>query len=194
MMNLVRIGAAALAISALLSTAASAGDLFAAFDGKCLKMHGDPKAVIASADAAGWTKLDSKASKDNAFFKLDHYEARASLTTGISLIAGDGAVSLAGKDRRARTCMVAGESDVDEWGKLLSALGMEPVSITPVGAKGPTQALFLFRNDALGYSRLPSADMAELGKGEGSARPPFAMVAATIDGLNYQFIYFWIER
>lgn len=172
---------AAVAAMAVLSAAgaASAADLFTAFNTDCVQTHGDEKAALAAADAAGWIKVDGKAPMANPNFKLEDYGMRKSGpgADAASLAAGTGTVPMGGQPAPAKFCMLAGKLGEGDVAKAQAALGMAPMmTMNMPGAEQAKMNMYMFRDTPAGRVALTTAEMAAMGKPEANAKPALSMV------------------
>jgi hypothetical protein len=173
-------------VSAVLALAghASAADLFGDFNNDCLKTHGDQKAALAAADAAGWTAVDKTKSAPTLSpnFKLTEYEARTNGKTPDArvLVVGSGTMTTGAQAMPAQMCMVVGAPLGDGLAQMKARLGMEPTMTMamPGAAAGATMTMYIYRDAASGPTALTPDQLAAFGGAGSGQKEPVTMVMA----------------
>jgi hypothetical protein len=163
---------------------ASAADLFGDFSNDCLKTHGDWKAALAVADAAGWTAVDkSKAPPTlNPSFKPADYEVRTNGKTPDSraLLVASGTMPMGVQTLPAQMCVITGDPLGASLAQMETWLGMEPAltAAMPDAGPGATVSVYVYRETASGRTALTPAELGALGASGSELKAPVIMVMA----------------
>jgi len=178
-------------LSGLSAGAASAADLFSAFDSYCLKTRAAAEAALAAAEADGGVK---EAAPPGAIepFNFDAYGVRRMTPGGTVVVAGRGTTPVrSGGTQATKVCFVTGTLDPTTFDRAKAALGA-PLKSSPVDATGAWKDIYMFRETSAGRIAMSPADVAALDQAKGGLKESISMiVVSNLGGMKATLLYYW---